>query len=129
MAGSLNKVILVGNLGKDPEIRHTNDGARIANLSLATNESWKDKATGERRDRTEWHRVVIFNENLAEIAEKYLENDENQLFRTLKLCTSHLQKNGTLILSWPEKTELPQIQNLKLTKSKIYAGAKLGWYN
>jgi len=72
MAGSLNKVILVGNLGRDPEIRHTNDGTRVANLSLATSESWKDKATGERRDRTEWHRVAIFNENLAEIAEKYL---------------------------------------------------------
>lgn len=72
---------------------------------------------------------IIICDPPYEIAEKYLENDENQLFRTLKLCTSHLQKNGTLILSWPEKTELPQIQNLKLTKSKIYAGAKLGWYN
>jgi len=72
MAGSVNKVILVGNLGKDPEIRRTQDGRPIANLSLATSESWRDKATGERKDKTEWHRVVIFNENLCKIAEQYL---------------------------------------------------------
>src|SRR3984957_3775735 len=72
MAGSVNKVILVGNLGRDPEIRSTQDGVRIANLALATSESWRDKVSGERKERTEWHRVVIFNERLAEIAEKYL---------------------------------------------------------
>lgn len=72
MAGSVNKVILVGNLGKDPEIRTTQDGRKIANLSVATSESWRDKATGERRDKTEWHRVVIFNDNLVNIAENYL---------------------------------------------------------
>ena len=72
MAGSVNKVILVGNLGRDPEIRSTQDGMRIANLNLATSESWRDRASGERKERTEWHRVVIFNERLAEIAEKYL---------------------------------------------------------
>jgi len=72
MAGSINKVILVGNLGADPEVRQTNEGMKIVNLSLATTESWKDRATGERRDRTEWHRVVIFNENLAGIAERFL---------------------------------------------------------
>ncbi|WDU60252.1 single-stranded DNA-binding protein [Pseudemcibacter aquimaris] len=72
MAGSVNKVILVGNLGRDPEIRHTNDGSPIAQLSIATSDSWKDRATGERRERTEWHRVVIFNENLCKIAEQYL---------------------------------------------------------
>lgn len=72
MAGSINKVILVGNLGADPEIRHTQDGMAIANLRIATNETWRDKATGERRERVEWHRVVIFNENLARIAEQYL---------------------------------------------------------
>jgi len=72
MAGSVNKVILVGNLGRDPEIRSTQDGLRIANLSLATSESWRDKATGERKERTEWHRVVIFNERLVEVVEKYL---------------------------------------------------------
>ena len=72
MAGSVNKVILVGNLGRDPEIRSTNDGTRIANLNLATSESWRDRVSGERKERTEWHRVVIFNERLVEIAEKYL---------------------------------------------------------
>ena len=72
MAGSVNKVILVGNLGRDPEIRSTNDGTRIANLNLATSESWRDRNSGERKERTEWHRVVIFNENLVTIAEKYL---------------------------------------------------------
>src|ERR1700726_1712144 len=72
MAGSVNKVILVGNLGRDPEIRSTQDGMRIANLAVATSENWRDKMSGERKERTEWHRVVIFNERLAEFAEKYL---------------------------------------------------------
>jgi single-strand DNA-binding protein len=72
MAGSINKVILVGNLGKDPEIRRTQDGRAIANLSVATSEQWRDKATGERKEKTEWHRVVIFNEGLAKVAEQYL---------------------------------------------------------
>ena len=71
MAGSVNKVILVGNLGKDPEVRHTQDGRAIVNLSIATSENWKDKQTGERKERTEWHRVVIFNENLAKICLLY----------------------------------------------------------
>ena len=68
MAGSVNKVILVGNLGKDPEVRRTTAGDPIVNLSLATSESWRDKASGERKEKTEWHRVVIFNKNLAEVA-------------------------------------------------------------
>ena len=72
MAGSINKVILVGNLGKDPEIRRTQDGRPIANLSVATSETWRDKATGERKEKTEWHRVVIFSEGLAKVAEQYL---------------------------------------------------------
>ncbi|HLD95688.1 MAG TPA: single-stranded DNA-binding protein [Alphaproteobacteria bacterium] len=72
MAGSLNKVLLIGNLGRDPEIRHTNDGSKVAQLSLATTESWKDKMSGERKDKTEWHRVVIFNDRLCDVAEKYL---------------------------------------------------------
>lgn len=72
MAGSVNKVILVGNLGRDPEVRHAQDGTKIANLSIATSESWKDRNSGERREKTEWHRVVIFNEHLADIAERYL---------------------------------------------------------
>ncbi len=72
MAGSVNKVILVGNLGKDPEVRHTQDGKAIVNLSIATSETWRDRQSGERKERTEWHRVVIFNENLAKVAEQYL---------------------------------------------------------
>jgi single-strand DNA-binding protein len=72
MAGSINKVILVGNLGKDPEVRRTTSGDPVVNLSIATSESWRDKASGERKEKTEWHRVVIFNKNLADVAEKYL---------------------------------------------------------
>jgi single-strand DNA-binding protein len=72
MAGSVNKVILVGNLGKDPEIRTLQSGTKVANLSVATSENWNDRQTGERKERTEWHRVVIFNERLAEVAERYL---------------------------------------------------------
>jgi single-strand DNA-binding protein len=72
MAGTVNKVILIGNLGADPEIRRTQDGRPIANLRVATSDTWRDKATGERREKTEWHRVVIFNENLCRIVEQYL---------------------------------------------------------
>jgi single-strand DNA-binding protein len=72
MAGSINKVILIGNLGRDPEIRRTQDGRPICNLNLATTESWRDKNTGERKEKTEWHRIVIFNEPLCKIAEQYL---------------------------------------------------------
>ncbi|MDR1334763.1 MAG: single-stranded DNA-binding protein [Holosporaceae bacterium] len=72
MAGSVNKVILIGNLGRDPEERTSQDGIKIISFSLATSESWRDKITGERKDKTEWHRVVVFNANLAELCEKYL---------------------------------------------------------
>src|ERR1700709_1878153 len=72
MAGSVNKVILVGNLGRDPEVRRLTSGGPVVNLSIATSESWRDKASGERKEKTEWHRVVIFNENLAKVAEQYL---------------------------------------------------------
>lgn len=72
MAGSVNKVILVGNLGRDPEIRSTQDGTKVANLSIATSENWRDKSSGERREKTEWHRVVIFNERLVDVAERFL---------------------------------------------------------
>src|SRR5881628_2799109 len=72
MSGSVNKVILIGNLGRDPEVRRLNSGDSVVSFTLATTESWRDKTTGERRDRTEWHRVVIFNENLGKIAEQYL---------------------------------------------------------
>ena len=72
MAGSVNKVILIGNLGADPEIRSLNSGDRVANLRVATSESWRDRASGERKEKTEWHRVVIFNDNLVKVAEQYL---------------------------------------------------------
>jgi single-strand DNA-binding protein len=72
MAGSVNKVILVGNMGKDPEVRTTQDGTKIVNLTLATSETWNDRASGERKERTEWHRVVIFNDRVADVAERFL---------------------------------------------------------
>ena len=72
MAGSVNKVILIGNLGRDPEVRTMQDGNPVVNLSVATSENWRDRTSGERRERTEWHRVVIFNERLADVAQKYL---------------------------------------------------------
>src|ERR1700754_1909258 len=72
MAGSVNKVILVGNLGKDPEVRSTQDGSKIVNMTLATSETWNDRSSGERKEKTEWHRVSIFNDRIAEVAEKYL---------------------------------------------------------
>jgi single-strand DNA-binding protein len=72
MAGSVNKVILIGNLGKDPEVRKLNNGDPVVNLSVATSENWRDKQSGERKEKTEWHRVVIFNENIAKVAEQYL---------------------------------------------------------
>ena len=72
MAGSVNKVILIGNLGRDPEIRTTQDGTKVANLSVATSEQWRDKNSGERREKTEWHRVVVFNDRLVDVIERYL---------------------------------------------------------
>jgi single-strand DNA-binding protein len=72
MAASVNKVILVGNLGKDPEVRHGQDGTKIVNLSLATSETWNDRASGERKEKTEWHKIAIFNDRIADVAEKYL---------------------------------------------------------
>jgi single-strand DNA-binding protein len=76
MAGSLNQVQLIGNLGKDPEIRHTRDGRPIANLSIATSESWRDKGTGERKEKTEWHRVVVFSEPLCKVIEQYVKKGD-----------------------------------------------------
>jgi len=77
MSGSVNKVILVGRCGKDPEVRSTQDGRKIVNLSIATSEIWKDKGSGDRREKTEWHNVVIFNENLGRVAEQYLKKGSN----------------------------------------------------
>src|SRR5216110_1250384 len=94
MAGSVNKVILVGNLGRDPEIRRTQDGRPIANLSIATSESWRDKATGERKEKTEWHRVVIFNEGLCKIAEQYLKKGAKVYLEGQMQTRKYTDKDG-----------------------------------
>lgn len=94
MAGSVNKVILVGNLGKDPDIRHTQDGRAVANLSIATSETWKDKATGERKEKTEWHRVTIFNESLAKVAEQYLKKGSTVYIEGQLQTRKYTDKDG-----------------------------------
>jgi single-strand DNA-binding protein len=94
MAGSVNKVILVGNLGRDPEVRHTQDGKSIVNLSLATSESWRDKSTGERKEKTEWHRVVIFNEALAKVAEQYLKKGSTVYIEGQLQTRKYTDKDG-----------------------------------
>ncbi|NQV85105.1 MAG: single-stranded DNA-binding protein [Rhodospirillales bacterium] len=93
MAGSVNKVILVGNLGRDPEVRHSQAGAKIVNFSIATSDTWKDKNTGERREKTEWHRVVIFSEGLAGIAENYLRKG-SKVYIEGSLQTREYEKDG-----------------------------------
>ena len=93
MAGSVNKVILVGNLGKDPEVRRMGSGEPVVNLSVATSETWRDKASGEKRERTEWHRVVIFNEALAKVAENYLRKG-SKVYLEGSLQTRKYEQNG-----------------------------------
>lgn len=92
MSGSVNKVILVGNLGRDPEVRYGQDGSKIVQLSVATSETWRDRNTGERKDRTEWHRVVVFNDKLADVAEKYLHKG-SKLYLEGQLQTRKWQDN------------------------------------
>src|SRR5205807_1247305 len=94
MAGSVNKVILVGNLGKDPEIRRTQDGRPIANLSVATSETWRDKTSGERKEKTEWHRVVIFSEGLCKIAEQYLKKGSKVYLEGQLQTRKYTDKDG-----------------------------------
>lgn len=93
MGGSVNKVIIVGSLGKDPEIRTLNNGDMVANLSVATSESWRDKATGEKKEKTEWHRVVVFNDNLTKVAENYLKKG-SLVYLEGKLQTRKYEQNG-----------------------------------
>ena len=114
MAGSVNKVIIVGNLGRDPEIRTFQNGGRVANLTIATSESWKDKATGERKERTEWHRVVIFNENLIGVAERYLKKGakvfiEGQLETRKWQDQSGQDKYSTEVVLRPYRGELTML--------------------
>jgi single-strand DNA-binding protein len=94
MAGSVNKVILVGNLGADPVVRHTQDGKPIVNLSIATSESWRDKASGERKEKTEWHRVVIFNEGIAKVAEQYLKKGSTVYIEGQMQTRKYQDKDG-----------------------------------
>ena len=94
MAGSVNKVILVGNLGREPEARAMQNGGKVVTFSLATNESWRDKATNERRDKTEWHRVVIFNQNLGDIAEIYLQKGSKVYFEGQLQTRKYTDKSG-----------------------------------
>lgn len=93
MAGSINKVILIGNVGKDPEIRTLNSGERVANLSLATSESWRDKATGEKKEKTEWHRVTIFNEQIIKTVENYVQKGST-LYIEGAIQTRKYEQNG-----------------------------------
>jgi single-strand DNA-binding protein len=113
MAGSVNKVILVGNLGKDPEVRRLNSGDPVVNLSVATSETWRDKQSGERKEKTEWHRVVIFNENLAKVAEQYLKKGakvyiEGQL-QTRKYEQGGVEKYTTEVVLQKYRGELTML--------------------
>lgn len=93
MAGSVNKVILIGNLGRDPEIRSLNSGDKVANLSVATSESWRDKSSGERKEKTEWHRVTVFNEHIVKVCESYLKKGST-VYIEGQLQTRKYEKNG-----------------------------------
>ena len=95
MAGSVNKVILVGNLGRDPEVRRLPSGEPVVNLSLATSESWRDKTSGERKEKTEWHRVVIFNENIAKVAEQYLKKGSKIYLEGQLQTRKYTDKDGS----------------------------------
>ena len=111
MAGSVNKVILIGNVGRDPEIRSMQSGGRVANLSIATSEYWKDKASGERKERTEWHRVVIFNDNLINVVENYVKKGaklylEGQLETRKWTDQSGAEKYSTEVVLRPYRGEL-----------------------
>ncbi len=116
MAGSVNKVILVGNLGKDPEVRSMQSGDRVCNLSIATSESWKDKASGERKERTEWHRVVIFNQNIVTVAENYLKKGakvyiEGQLETRKWTDKDGAEKYSTEVVLRPFRGELTMLSS------------------
>ncbi len=111
MSGSVNRVYIIGNLGKDPEIRTMQNGSGVANLTVATSESWKDKASGERKEKTEWHRVVIFNENLLAVAQRFLHKGskvylEGQLETRKWTDTSGVEKYSTEIVLRPFRGEL-----------------------
>lgn len=115
MAGSVNKVILIGNLGKDPEVRRLNSGEPVVNLRIATSETWRDKQSGERREKTEWHQVVIFNENIAKVAEQYLRKGskvyiEGQLQTRKYTDASGVEKYSTEIVLQRYRGELTMLE-------------------
>jgi single-strand DNA-binding protein len=133
MAGSVNKVILVGNLGKDPEVRSFQNGGKVCNLSVATSESWKDKGTGERKERTEWHRVVIFNEGLIGIAERYLKKGskvylEGQIETRKWSDQSGQEKYSTEVVLRPYRGELTLLDSREGASGAAYGGGSSGGY-
>jgi single-strand DNA-binding protein len=133
MAGSVNKVILVGNLGKDPEVRSFQNGGKVCNLSIATSENWKDKGTGERKERTEWHRVVIFNENLTMVAERYLKKGskvyiEGQLETRKWTDQSGQEKYSTEIVLRQFRGELTLLDSREGSGGGAYGGGGGGGY-
>jgi single-strand DNA-binding protein len=120
VAGSVNKVILIGNLGKDPEVRTFPNGGRVANFSVATSESWKDKATGERKERTEWHRISILNDALVGIAEKYLKKG-SKVYIEGQLETRKYEKDGRDVYT-TEVVLRPYNGNLTMLDGKSSSG-------
>ena len=123
MAGSVNKVILVGNLGKDPEIRKMGSGEPVVNLSLATTESWRDKATGEKKEKTEWHRVVIFNENIAKISNELTrwaqEKTRDSPFEILNVVVGNIQYPAVVAQAVANKLAVSQDLETRATQVEI----------
>ncbi|MBR1778032.1 MAG: single-stranded DNA-binding protein [Alphaproteobacteria bacterium] len=131
MAGSVNKVILVGNVGRDPEIRQSADGRKIVNLSLATSETWKDKA-GERQEKTEWHRVVIFNQGLADVVERYVKKGsklyvEGALQTRKYTDSSGMEKYTTEVVLGAYRGELTLLDNKNSSGDSSFGGASMGF--
>ncbi len=129
MAGSLNKVMLIGNLGKDPEVRSFQNGGKVCNFSLATSENWKDKNTGERREKTDWHNIAIFNENLVRIAEQYLKKGSKVYIEGTLQTRKWQDQSGA-----DKYTTEVVLQNFNgtlvlLDRAEGGAGARSGGYN
>ena len=134
MAGSVNKVILIGNLGRDPEVRSMQNGGKVCNLSVATSESWRDKGSGERRERTEWHRVVIFNENLIQVAERFLKKGskvylEGQLETRKWTDQSGQEKYSTEVVLRPFRGELTMLDSREGGGGGSYGGGGSSGYD
>lgn len=131
MAGSVNKVILIGNVGRDPEIRQSADGRKIVNLSLATSETWKDKS-GERQEKTEWHRVVIFNQGLADVAERYVKKGaklyiEGSLQTRKYTDGSGIEKYSTEVVLGNYRGEMTLLDNKGGAGDSSFGGASMGF--